>query len=61
MTKLAIVISGTLFSGALVALPAVAADKAPAPGAPAAAPAKAPAAGAPVAAKEAPMKAGAPA
>lgn len=63
MTKLAIVISGTLFLGALVALPAVAADKAPAP---AAAPAgKAPAAATPVAAKEAPakdaMKPGAPA
>ena len=55
MTKLAIVISGTLFSGALVALPAVAADKAPAPAA--AAPAgKAPAAATPVAAKEAPAK-----
>jgi hypothetical protein len=64
MTKLAIVISGTLFSGALVALPAVAADKAPAPAAApaAAAPAaKAPAPAAPVAAKEAPAKAGAPA
>jgi hypothetical protein len=65
MTKLAIVISGTLFSGALVAQPALAADKAPAPAAapaaaaPAAA-AKGPAA-APVAAKEAPAKAGAPA
>jgi len=65
MTKLAIVISGTLFSG-LVALSAQAADKAPAAGAapaPAGAAAKeGTAAKAPVAAKEEPAaKAGAPA
>jgi hypothetical protein len=46
MTKLAIVVSGTLFSGALVALTAQAADKAPAPAA------------APVAAKETAAPAG---
>jgi hypothetical protein len=58
MTKLAIVITGTLFSGALVAFTAQAADKAPAPAAAPAAAAKPPT---PVAAKEAPAKAGAPA
>jgi hypothetical protein len=59
MTKLAIVISGTLFSGSFVAVPVLAADKAPAPAAapaaaaPAAAPAAKPPAPAPAAAKPA--------
>jgi hypothetical protein len=60
MTKLAIVISGTLFSAALV-VPALAADKAPAPGAVTAPPTTKPPTPAPVAAKDAPAKAGAPA
>jgi hypothetical protein len=61
MTKLAtIVITGTLFSGALVAVSAHAADKAPAPAAAPAAPTKAPAA-APAAAKAPAPAAAAPA
>src|SRR5207344_278075 len=52
MTKLAIVLNGVLLSGVLVALPSLAADKAPAPAAPAAK--AAPAAGAPAAAPSGP-------
>ena len=59
MTKLAIVLTGTVLSGVLVVLPALAADKAPAPAAPAAkgaAPAgkEVPAAGAPSSAPSGP-------
>ena len=64
MTKLAIVITGALFSGAIATVSAQAADKAPAAAAPAAAPAgkaAAPAAAAATAAAAAPAPAGPPA